>query len=148
GAGPARPGRPPAARRRPGARPRRRSGAARGGRLMSVVTPPVRVGMWGANASGKTVFLGALLFAALRSDHGSWRVAADSTASQQWLAEQTEYLRRGLLPPASQKVEELSLIVDGQPGGTLLDQAKSFWAHGGRRVTLALEVLDGPGLLY
>jgi hypothetical protein len=109
---------------------------------------PVKIGLWGANASGKTTFLAALLLAIQQSENGSWRVDTDDADSKLFMRDQMAALRRREFPPASQTVTELSWVVDGYPGGSLADQARSILAHGGRRVVVRLDVVDCPGGIY
>jgi energy-coupling factor transporter ATP-binding protein EcfA2 len=109
---------------------------------------PVKLGLWGANASGKTTFLAALLLAAQLSENGTWRIDTEDADSKLFMRDQMAALRRREFPAASQTVTELSWVLDGYPGGSLAKLAKSIWVHRGRRVVVRLDVVDCPGGIY
>ena len=71
----------------------------------------VEIGLWGANGSGKTLFLANLARAA---DHlprrlGVWRVTPDED-TQRWIELRSEELRQGILPGHTQAQAQLTKL--------------------------------------
>ncbi|MEU9603227.1 caspase family protein [Streptomyces sp. NPDC048057] len=115
--------------RRPGALPSAREGTAapsaggepseEGAAGGGTDGRPVRIGLWGAPASGKTTLLAALshVIGDTQQDYGSWRVSGLNRVSEEFIVQhKTALVNDGQFPPATEVVgEPLRFRFSGAP---------------------------------
>lgn len=85
----------------------------------------VRIGLWGGPGSGKTTYLAALRIAALLDETSDWKLQGQDDlfpGSTKFLAEQTNFLRRGKFPAPTHDSADFGYRVSGMVIPSLVDQ--------------------------
>ncbi|MGW0767580.1 caspase, EACC1-associated type [Streptomyces sp. NPDC002676] len=102
---------------------------------------PVRIGLWGAPASGKTTLLAALAHVVgdTQAEYGTWRISGTDRVSEQFLVRhKTGLMNDGQFPSATEAV--------GQPLRFRFTGGQSHPVN--RTVDFVVEVQDVPGEFF
>ncbi|MFG2130961.1 caspase family protein [Streptomyces sp. NPDC048751] len=101
---------------------------------------PVRIGLWGAPASGKTTLLAALAHVVgdTQQGYGSWRISGTDRVAEEFLVQHKGVLMNNRFPPATEAAgEPLRFRFSGEP-----DEADGA---DGTDTDFVVEVQDLPG---